>query len=50
MAGSEAISYGPASHAYRRANRGVVSVDRMVTCAKVIALSALEMCARPVER
>ncbi|MBI4278778.1 MAG: M20/M25/M40 family metallo-hydrolase [Armatimonadetes bacterium] len=43
-AGCQAISYGPAGHAYYAANRGIVRIDRMVTCARALALAALDIC------
>ncbi len=42
--GCEAVSFGPGSHAYRRTNRGRVSIDDLVTCARVLTLAALEVC------
>ena len=43
VAGCEAVSYGPASHAYVWENRAVVKIESMVDCAKAIALASLEV-------
>jgi acetylornithine deacetylase/succinyl-diaminopimelate desuccinylase-like protein len=43
VAGCEAVSYGPASHAYVWENRAVVKIQSMVDCAKAIALASLEV-------
>ncbi|HEY0187758.1 MAG TPA: M20/M25/M40 family metallo-hydrolase [Cellulomonas sp.] len=37
MAGLDAISYGPGSHAYRYDNRGRVDLRHVVTCARALA-------------
>ena len=42
-AGCQGISYGPAGHAYIAENRGRVKIEHLITCAKVIALSALDI-------
>jgi acetylornithine deacetylase len=42
-AGTIAVSYGPASHAYRRDNRGKVRIASLGVCARVLALAALEL-------
>lgn len=39
MRGLTAISYGPASHAYRYANRGRVTLDDIAVCARTLALA-----------
>lgn len=44
MQGCEAVSYGPASHAYRRDNRGRLPIDELVTCARTLAVAALTIC------
>jgi acetylornithine deacetylase/succinyl-diaminopimelate desuccinylase-like protein len=43
VAGCEAVSYGPASHAYVWENRAVVKIESIVECAKAIALASLEV-------
>nr|BFE59474.1 ArgE/DapE family deacylase [Dactylosporangium thailandense] len=43
-AGCAAVSYGPAGHAYRRANRGRVATADLRTCAQSIALAAVRLC------
>jgi acetylornithine deacetylase/succinyl-diaminopimelate desuccinylase-like protein len=43
LAGCQAISYGPAGHAYIPENRGRVRIEDLITCTRVIALSALKV-------
>ncbi len=43
VAGCQAVSYGPASHAYVWENRAVVKIQSMVDCARAIALASLEI-------
>jgi acetylornithine deacetylase/succinyl-diaminopimelate desuccinylase-like protein len=43
VAGCQAVSYGPASHAYVWENRAAVKIDSMVDCARAIALASLEV-------
>jgi acetylornithine deacetylase/succinyl-diaminopimelate desuccinylase-like protein len=44
LAGSQALSYGPGTRSETRPTREGVVVDTIVTCAKVLAATAIEVC------
>lgn len=46
MAGLDAVSYGPGSHAYRYANRGRVELRHVVACARTLARLPLRLAER----
>lgn len=47
VAGCQAVSYGPASHAYVWENRATVKIQSMLDCARAIALASLEVVTSP---
>jgi acetylornithine deacetylase len=43
--GAQAVSYGPAGHAFDPVHEGNVSIPNLVTCTRALALAACHLCA-----